>query len=196
MLVLASRSPQRRAILEGLGVRFEVREPAFEEVADGEPRAVALANALGKARSVARGRGEVVLGVDTVVALDGRIYGKPADEAHARATLAALSGATHTVFSGIALVGARERSAVAATAVTFRALDAATVDSYLATGEWRGRAGGYAIQGAGASLALALDGDHTNVIGLPVAALLSLWPALARECNNAVSAPGPPRLQH
>ena len=182
-LVLASRSPQRRALLRGLGIRFTVRPPRFEEVAQGDPPQVALANALGKALSVARRDGEVVLGVDTVVALDGRIYGKPANEAQARATLEALSDATHTVFSGVALVGpsAEPRTAVAATAVTFRALDRATIDSYLATGEWEGRAGGYAIQGGGAALVLALDGDHTNVIGLPVPTLLSLWPALAQS---------------
>jgi septum formation protein len=179
-LVLASRSPQRRALLRGLGIRFTVRPPRFEEVAQGDPSEVALANALGKALSVTRRDDEVVLGVDTVVALDGCIYGKPADEAQARATLEALSGATHTVFSGVALVGpsAEPRTAVAATAVSLRALERATLDSYLATGEWEGRAGGYAIQGAGAALVLALDGDRTNVIGLPVPTLLSLWPAL------------------
>jgi len=195
-LVLASRSPQRRAILRGLGVSFTVRTPRFEECHDGDPQALALANALGKARSVARRDDEVVLGVDTIVELDGRIYGKPPDQARARATLEALSGRAHTVFSGIALVGADVRSAVAVTTVTFRVLDAATIDWYLATGEWQGRAGGYAIQGAGAALALRLAGEHTNVIGLPVAALLSLWPALPRECNNAVSTPRPARLQH
>ena len=195
-LVLASRSPQRRAILRGLGVRFEVREPAFEETEAGDPQAVALANALGKAHSVARRDGEAVLGVDTVVALDGHLYGKPADEARARTTLETLSGATHTVFSAIALLREDERSTVAATAVTFRVLDAATVDWYLATGEWRDRAGGYAIQGAGAALVAALDGDHTNVIGLPLAALLSLWPELPWQCNIAVRAPDPIRLQH
>ena len=179
-LVLASRSPQRRALLRGLGVRFTVRQPRFEETEHGDPPQVALANALGKALSVARRDGEIVLGVDTIVALDGRIYGKPANEAQARATLEALSGATHTVFSGVALVGpsAEPRTAVAATAVTFHPLDRATIDWYLATGEWHDRAGGYAIQGAGAALVLALDGDHTNVIGLPLATLRSLWPAL------------------
>ena len=180
-LILASRSPQRRALLRGLGVRFTVRQPRFEETEQGDPSQVALANALGKARSVVRRDGEIVLGVDTVVALDGRIYGKPADEAQARATLEALSGATHTVFSGVALVGpsAEPRTAVAATAVTFRPLGAAAIESYLATGEWQGRAGGYAIQGAGAALVLSLDGDDTNVIGLPLPTLLSLWPGLA-----------------
>jgi septum formation protein len=180
-LILASRSPQRRALLRGLGVRFTVRQPRFEETEQGDPPQVALANALGKARSVGRRDGEIVLGVDTIVALDGRIYGKPADEAQARATLEALSGATHTVFSGVALVGpsAEPRTAVAATAVTFRPLDRATIDWYLDTGEWQGRAGGFAIQGAGAALVLALDGDHTNVIGLPLPTLLSLWPGLA-----------------
>ncbi len=188
-LVLASRSPQRRAILEALGVRFDVRVPDFVEVEDGPAEQIALGNALGKARSVPRAADEVVLGVDTVVELDGAIHGKPSGEAAARATLRALSGRTHTVVSGLALAGEDERTAVARTAVRFRELDEATIEWYVAGGEWRDRAGGYAIQGAGAALALSLDGDHTNVIGLPVAALLSLWPALPRECNSAASAP-------
>ncbi len=189
--MLASRSPQRRAILAALGIRFEVRPPAFAEAEAGSAEDVALGNALGKARAVARAAGEVVLGVDTVVALDGRLYGKPRDEAQARATLAALSGATHTVVSGLALVGLERepRAATAATAVRFRALDAATIEWYVAGGEWRERAGGYAIQGAGCALVASIDGDPTNVIGLPVGVLLALYPDLlggsARSCAQA-----------
>ena len=101
-----------------------------------------------------------MLGCDTLVALDGVIYGKPADESAARATLEALAGTTHEVLSGVAvLLGEEEeRTAIARTAVTFRALDEALLDWYLATGEWRGRAGGYAIQGAGAALVRAWRG--------------------------------------
>jgi septum formation protein len=196
-LVLASRSPQRRAILEALGVAFEVREPHFEEVTLGEGEQVALANALGKARSVARAEHEVVLGVDTVVTLGGRLYGKPADAGEARATLAALAGRTHAVISAVALVGldAAPQTTVARTAVRFRDFDDATLDWYLARGEWRERAGGYAIQGAGAALAASLEGDHTNVVGLPVPALLALWPALLAECNSDLGAPDGAQLQ-
>jgi septum formation protein len=179
-LVLASGSPQRRAILERLGVPFTVRVPDVVERSAGDPSGVALANALEKARAVRRpGAREAVLGCDTIVVLRGAIYGKPADEAAARATLQALSGATHEVLSAIAvLLGDEERTALERTAVTFRALDGALLDWYLATGEWRARAGAYAIQGAGAALVRAVRGDYENVVGLPLAGLLDLYPEL------------------
>jgi septum formation protein len=113
--------------------------------------------------------------VDTLVALDGRIYGKPRDPEHARETLYALAGRTHEVISGISVGG---REGVAVTEVDFRALDDAMVGWYLATGEWRERAGGYAIQGRGAALVTGIRGDYLNVVGLPVAALLQLMPGL------------------
>lgn len=120
-----------------------------------------------------------VVGVDTVVTLDGALYGKPADAAEARATLERLSGRVHEVVSGIAVVeGGAVRAAQATTRVSFRDLDAATLDWYLATGEWRERAGGYAIQGRGAALVAAIEGDYLNVVGLPVAALLELLPGI------------------
>jgi septum formation protein len=179
-LVLASRSPQRRAILETLGVSFVVRPADVDERSRGDPREVAVANALAKARAVSAGADRPILGVDTVVVLGGEIYGKPADADAARATLRALSGARHTVVSGLAVLhpGAAPRQASAVTAVRFRRLDDATIDWYVAAGEWRGRAGGYAIQARGMALVEALDGDYTNVVGLPVAALLELWPEL------------------
>ena len=178
-LVLASASPQRRAILERLGVRFIVRPAAVEEIEQGEPAEVAAENALLKARAAREDARETVLGVDTIVALDGRIYGKPADESAAREMLRALGGATHTVFSGIALLsGKRERVAVARTQVDFRELGERLIDWYLATGEWRGRAGAYAIQGAGAALVREIHGDYENVVGLPLATLLDLFPEL------------------
>jgi septum formation protein len=179
-LVLASRSPQRRAILEQLGIAFTVRPADVEEVADGEPAAVAAENARRKARAVDAAADETVLGVDTLVTLDGRIYGKPSNEEEARSFLAALGGRTHEVVSGVALRGADGglREAVATTTVTFRVLPPATLDWYLATGEWRERAGGYAIQGRGAALVAAIEGDYLNVVGLPVAALLDIAPEL------------------
>ncbi len=188
-LILASASPQRRAILERLGVAFAVRPSGVVEIEEGDPAQVAVENALRKARAVyaqvmsvnAPGAepGTPVLGVDTVVALDGSLYGKPADERHARETLRALSGATHTVISGIALlVSGEERTALASTEVTFRALDEALIDWYVTTGEWRERAGGYAIQGAGAALVREVQGDYENVVGLPVATLQDLCPQL------------------
>ncbi|HST54507.1 MAG TPA: Maf family protein [Solirubrobacteraceae bacterium] len=178
-LVLASQSPQRRAILERLGVSFSVRPAHVQELDRGDPAEVALENALRKARAACERQHELVLGVDTLVALDGAIYGKPADEQAARTTLRALGGATHRVLSGVALLHAgEERTALAVTEVTFRALDEQLLDWYVGKGEWRGRAGGYAIQGAGAALVLGLHGDYENVVGLPLATLIDLHPRL------------------
>jgi septum formation protein len=181
--VLASRSPQRRAILERLGVPFEIRSTDAQELERGEPRALAVENALRKARSARLpGRAEAVVGCDTIVVLDGTVYGKPADAAQARATLSALSGATHEVLSGLALLlPGEERTALARTAVTFRALEPAELDSYVATGEWRERSGGYAIQRAGATLVRDVQGDIDNVVGLPLASLLEIYPELLRR---------------
>ena len=179
-LVLASGSPQRRAILERLGVAFEVRPSGAGELDRGDPREVAEENALRKARAVRRpGANEAVLGCDTLVALEGAIYGKPADEAAARETLRALSGRTHEVISGLALLtDGVTRTAIARTAVTFRVLGEGILDWYLACGEWRGRSGGYAIQGAGAALVRSVEGDYENVVGLPLATLLDIYPEL------------------
>jgi septum formation protein len=179
-LVLASASPQRRAILERLGVIFTVRPADVAELEQGEPTEVALENALRKARAVhVTGARETVLGVDTLVALRGRIYGKPPDESAARETLRALAGSTHTVVSGLALLsGEQQRVAVAQTQVAFRELSDELIDWYLASEEWRGRAGGYAIQGIGAALVREIHGDYENVVGLPLATLLDLCPEL------------------
>ena len=120
-----------------------------------------------------------VVGVDTVVVLDGVIYGKPADAAEARSTLERLAGRTHEVVSGLAVVeDTQTRTASATTRVTFRDIDPATLDWYLATEEWRERAGGYAIQGRGAALVAGIEGDYLNVVGLPVTALLELLPGI------------------
>ena len=182
-LVLASRSPQRRAILTQLGVEFTVRPQAVEELTDGPAAEVALENAYRKAAAAARGPEETVLGVDTVVALGRRLYGKPGDEAEARATLQTLAGRRHEVISGLCAIGPHgaPRTAAARTGVTFRAFDTGLLDWYLAGGEWRDRAGGYAIQGRGAALVAAIEGDYFNVVGLPVATLLDLLPQLLGE---------------
>src|SRR5262245_6186010 len=175
-LILASRSPQRRAILEQLGVDFRVEAPDVEELASGEPRAVVLENARRKARAVA---GDRVLAVDTAVVLDGRVFGKPGDGDEAETFLRRLSGRTHEVMSGIVVLNGRnERSDVATTRVRFRLLEQRDIDWYIATEEWRERAGGYAIQGKGAALVEEIEGDYWNVVGLPVPALLRLAPDL------------------
>jgi septum formation protein len=179
-LVLASASPQRRAILEQLGVAFDVRPTEATELDEGVPATVAQENALRKAAAADAPDEAAVLGVDTVVATDLEIWGKPPDETTARETLARLAGRTHAVHSGFAVRrrGEIEAAGVAVTSVTFRALDEVWIDRYVATGEWRGRAGGYAIQGRGAALVRGIEGDYLNVVGLPVAALLDAWPEL------------------
>jgi septum formation protein len=179
-LVLASGSPQRRAILEQLGIEFSVRVSGAEELSAGPPDEVVLENAYRKARPVADERPDaLVLGVDTVVVLDGRIYGKPADRAQAEATLRVLAGRTHLVISGVCLIeGGRARTAAARTAVVFQPLDERVLQWYLDSGEWLERAGGYAIQGRGAALVAEIQGDYLNVVGLPVSTLLELAPAL------------------
>jgi septum formation protein len=163
-------------------VPFEVVVPAgVGELAAGPPNEVAAENAYRKAAAVAALEPDaLVLGVDTIVALGSRIYGKPADAAEARATLEALAGRRHTVLSGVCLIsgGDRSRSAVATTVVEFRSLDERLLDWYLGTGEWRERAGGYAIQGCGVALVAAIEGDYSNVVGLPVTTLLGLEPDL------------------
>ena len=175
-LVLASSSPQRRAILEQLRIAFEVCAVDVDELTSGEPHEVARANALAKARAGARLRPcATVLGADTIVVCDGAILGKPASETEARSMLERLSGRSHTVVSGLALIGSGNPQVVhEVTEVTFRALSAELVRRYARTGEWSGRAGGYAIQGQGAGLVRSISGDYLNVVGLPVAALLDL----------------------
>ena len=171
-LVLASRSPQRRAILEQLRIPFVVVVPDYEELGD-DP----LEHAAGKARSVDGGE-QPVLGVDTVVICGGTVLGKPGDAAEAEQMLETLAGKTHEVVSGLCLrTQAWEELHSETTAVTFRPLTARDIASYLATDEWKERAGSYAIQGVGAGLVERIDGDYLNVVGLPAALLIRLLAA-------------------
>jgi septum formation protein len=175
-LLLASRSPQRRAILQQLGIRFDVVVPEVEEIAEGDPRGIVVENALRKARAV---HGDAVLGVDTTVVVDGRPFGKPQSREEAAGFLRTLSGREHEVWSGIALIRDGEEQADAAcTRVRFRTVTDELLRWYLDSGEWRERAGGYAIQGRGAALVEAVDGDFWNVVGLPVPELLRMAPEL------------------
>src|SRR4051812_34333126 len=177
-VVLASRSPQRKEILQRLGVDFEVRTPDVVELTDGEAEKIVLENAHRKASAVAEPR-TLVIGCDTEVLLDGAVLGKPGDEGQAREYLERLSGRQHAVLSGLVVLGpgnGEERGGVARSEVTFHELDPAAIDRYLGTGEWRERAGGYAIQGFGTTLVAGVRGDISNVIGLPVALLLDLAP--------------------
>jgi septum formation protein len=197
--VLASGSPRRRELLEALGLEFETVVPRVEELADGRPAGVVVENARRKASAVLRQAGEaaLVLGVDTDVELEGRLLGKAGDESEARSRLEALSGRTHEVLSGVVLLGRGdflspterkspraapdERAGVSRSSVTFRELDDATLDLYLAAGEWRDRAGAYAIQGLGSILVDAVRGDFSNVVGLPLPLLLDLAPELGKS---------------
>jgi septum formation protein len=169
VLVLASRSPQRKRILEQLGIDFRLEPADVEEVTEGDPRDVVVENALRKARAV---EGDLVLGADTEVFLGGKVFGKADSEEKAAEHLRALSGRTHEVWGGIALRdGDHAQTAHAVTTVTFAELTDEDLAWYLASGEWRERAGAYAIQGRGAALVTSIEGDFWNVVGLPVAEL-------------------------
>jgi len=170
-LLLASTSPRRREILEQLGIPFDVVAPDYEESA-GDP----VEHAVGKARSVLDVAGDrPVLGCDTEVICGGRVYGKPADAKDAESMLESLAGKTHEVVSGLALLTtAWEEVHRDVTEVTFRELTARDLANYVASGEWRGRAGGYAIQGLGAALVERIEGDYLNVVGLPGALLVRM----------------------
>ena len=177
-LLLASTSPQRRAILEQLGLPFDVAAPRYQE--DDEsglpPVELVRAHAAGKARSVEGEAGErPVLGVDTAVVVDGRVLGKPADATEAAAMLETLGGRSHVVVSGVCLLAPGwEAVEHEETRVTFRELTPRDVAEYVRAGEWQGRAGGYAIQGRGAGLVECVEGDYLNVVGLPAALLVRL----------------------
>lgn len=181
-IVLASRSPRRREILGWLGVEFEVVAPGVEELTDGlAPAELVLENARRKARAGLAARAPLppdalVLGVDTEVFLDGRALGQPADRAQAEERLRALAGREHEVLSGVCVLepGGEERAAVARSVVELRDPGDALLRRYLDSGEWRGRAGAYAIQGLGSILVARVEGDFSNVVGLPIATLLDL----------------------
>ena len=177
-ILLASTSPQRRAILEQLGLPFDVVPPEYEEEDDetASPLDLVRAHAAGKARSVAGQAGDrPVLGVDTAVVLDGTAYGKPDDVEAAVEMLEALGGRTHEVVSGLCLVTPGwEEVADETTRVTFRPLTPRDIAMYVSAGEWEGRAGAYAIQGRGAALVEGIEGDYLNVVGLPAALLIRL----------------------
>jgi septum formation protein len=175
-LLLASTSPQRRTILEQLGIPYEVLAPTYVEEDPPKANAVQLvrAHARGKARSVAAQGGErPVLGVDTAVSLGGKIFGKPANAADAERMLEELSGETHVVVSGLCLITPGwELVEHDSTRVTFRELTPREIAHHMTHCEWEGRAGGYAIQGRGAALVEEIEGDYLNVVGLPASLLV------------------------
>jgi septum formation protein len=184
-LVLASKSPQRRALLAALGLDFEVQVPEVEEETEGEPRDLVVRNALRKAETIGAGADALVIAGDTEVVIDGEVLGQPETEDQARAHLRRLSGSEHHVLGGLALIGpdpdGEPRTGVDVSTVAFRDLDEVLLETYLASGEWRGRAGSYAIQGLGSALVDIVRGDVSNVIGLPIGLLLRLAPELFKR---------------
>jgi septum formation protein len=181
-ILLASKSPQRRALLDALGLDFEVRVPEIDEETEGEPRQLVVRNATRKAEAVAADHPDaLVIAGDTEVVIDGEVLGQPESEDEARAHLERLSASEHHVLGGLALIGPGDqdpRTGVDLSTVAFRELDEQLLNAYLASGEWRGRAGSYAIQGLGSALVDIVRGDVSNVIGLPVGLLLRLAPDL------------------
>ncbi len=181
-LVLASASPRRRDLLAGLGLAFDIVPSRVEEtpLANEAPREHVTRLSLAKAQEVA-GRPEVAgrwfLGSDTIVVQDGRLLGKPRDPQEAQAMLRALSGRWHEVHSGYALHDRRNGRALAEAAVTrvrFRELTGGEIARYIASGEPLDKAGSYAIQGLAAYMVAAIEGSYTNVVGLPLGAVLDL----------------------
>jgi len=179
-LLLASASPQRRKLLTEAGFEFDVDPADVPEVAEGlEPAHIAVVNAEAKAHAVANRHadGSVVLGADTVVDLNGMPLGQPENEEQARMFLAMLSDGAHEVHTAVCVVaGEVTRTGVSSSRVHFRELSDSDIDSYISTGEWIGRAGGYAIQESGASLVTEVEGDFNTVVGLPMDVVRQLLP--------------------
>ena len=181
MIVLASASPRRRELLGQIGCAFIVETSEAEERADGDPEEIALCNAREKAKAVGRSRKErgeqayPVLAADTLVALDGRLYGKPHGAEDAKAMLRTLAGRTHVVVTGVALLHRGrlyERSS--ATKVRFSPMTEEEIERYVATGEPLDKAGGYAVQGRAALYIEEIEGSYSNVVGLPLHVLREL----------------------
>ncbi len=195
-LVLASQSPRRHSFLRDIGVPFRVAVSEAVEVLEGEnPRCIAEANALAKLGGAilpeSAIEGAFVLATDTVVAVGGRVMGKAATEKEAAEMLSSLSGRTHQVVSGVALARARRRAAEsgtpaeygiadarvksAVTDVTFNALKDEDIEAYIASGEWKGKAGAYAIQGLAGLYSLGIRGEYSNVVGLPLGLVAQMF---------------------
>jgi len=179
VLILASRSPRRRALLQAAGIEFRVVAPRTDETVSptqgGRHGGLVQRSALAKACDVARRRDGLVLAADTIVVCVGQVLGKPADERDARRMLRLLSGRWHSVYTGVAMVqGARRLLGYERTEVEFRPLSKDQIDRYVATGEPMDKAGAYAIQGKGAALIGAVRGCYTNVIGLPLPRVIAM----------------------
>jgi septum formation protein len=185
-LILASASPRRRELLEGLGLSFEVRPVDIDESPRTGEQAEELVRRLAhdKAAALVNDTDALVLAADTLVVLDRRVLGKPGDEAEARAMLASLQGRDHEVLTAVALrdlASGEHRLEVDRTTVRMGPMDATRLDWYVSTGEPMGKAGAYAIQGLGALLVESIDGNYTNVVGLPLPTVRALFASLGRD---------------
>ncbi|MGH9413442.1 MAG: Maf family protein [Terriglobales bacterium] len=179
-MVLASASPRRRELLESCGWRVEVHSANIDEShRPGEP-AADYVHRLARAKAAAIVEPSAcVLGADTIVVLGDELLGKPRDDAHARSMLQALSGREHEVLTGVCLRrGSTELAAVETTRVWFAPLSAPEIDGYIASGEPRGKAGAYAIQGRAACFIPRIEGSYSNVVGLPLALVWQLWQSI------------------
>ena len=185
-IVLASTSPRRRELMERLSVPFDVIVPSgVEEIQVGNPKDVVTRNASAKAGVVAAGLNEgLVVGADTVVVIGDTILGKAGNSLDAREMLGALRGRVHKVLTGLAIIDAetgRRDVAVVETKVWIKSLTDDEIRNYVSTGEPMGKAGGYAIQGAGGALVERIEGSFENVMGLPVARLKSMLEGFGLE---------------
>ena len=182
MLILASKSPRRKELLKQIGIPFLVVVSDAEEVSGNSwtPAALVVENAKRKARAVAEKYPDSpVLGADTVVSLEGKIFGKPKDKDEARKMLTALSGKMHEVTTGLALINRNEiRTTSVTTKVFFDTMTKADIDAYIATDEPMDKAGAYAIQGKAARFIEKIEGSYSNVVGLPLNALIQLGKGL------------------
>ena len=194
-IVLASQSPRRRQLLGQMGLEFTTKSPEVDESQfDGlPPRQLVATLSREKARHVAAGEDPdvLVIGSDTVVVLGERILGKPANEAEAAQMLAALSGCTHRVCTGVTLCrGDKEVTEVEETEVNFRSLTREEIAAYIATGEPMDKAGAYGIQGLGALLVEGIRGDYNCVMGLPVSLLGRLLKDFGVDCLSLAAEAG------
>lgn len=195
-IILASQSPRRRELLERMGVRdFRVVTPDIDEQMDRDlpPQELVGRISLEKALAVQEqeGNAPIIIAADTVVALDGAVLGKPADELEAFKMLSTLSGCRHQVYTGLTVLRGEERYTVSEeTSVTFRELSSEEIHRYIATGEPMDKAGAYGIQGYGALLVEGIQGDYYNVMGLPVCRLGLLLRQLGVDCLSLAAGQG------
>ena len=193
-IILASKSPRRRALLEQMGVRdFRIVTPDIDEHMDRDlpPAELVRQISLEKAQAVAAQAdpNTVVIAADTVVALNGVVLGKPAGKEEAFRMLSLLSGNRHQVYTGLTVLrGEQVFSQWEETAVTFRSLTAEEIEAYIATGEPMDKAGAYGIQGYGALFIEGISGDYYNVMGLPVCRLGQILGQLGMDCMALAAA--------